>query len=97
VVSAPEPEAIAAAYAIFTEEGLSAETLTGYESMVLCHDDPIEEILNITAVHPMRDDAVKDVLNRFNVGEDIMEQLIKEGRIKKVHYGNWDYYIRTTR
>jgi len=37
----------------------------------------------------MRDDAVKDVLNRFNVGEDIMEQLIKEGRIKKVHYGNW--------
>lgn len=97
-VSAPEPEAIAAAYAIFTEEGLSAETLTGYESIgFVVTDDPIEEILNITAVHPMRDDAVKDVLNRFNVGEDIMEQLIKEGRIKKVHYGNWDYYIRTTR
>jgi len=40
----PEPEAIAAAYAIFTEEGLSAETLTGYESIgFVVTDDPIEE------------------------------------------------------
>jgi len=31
----------------------------------------------------MRDDAVKDVLNRFNVGEDIMEQLIKKEELKK--------------
>jgi len=83
-VSRPEPESITAAYAIFTKEGLNAETLTGYESSgFVVTDNPVEEILEITAVHPMRSDAVKDVLNRFGVGEDVLQQLVKEGRIRK--------------
>jgi len=97
-VSRPEPESITAAYAIFTKEGLNTETLTGYESSgFVVTDNPVEEILEITAVHPMRSDAVKDVLNRFGVGEDILQQLVKEGRIRKVHYEGWDYYIRVMR
>jgi len=97
-VSRPEPESITAAYAIFTKEGLNAETLTGYESSgFVVTDNPVEEILEITAVHPMRSDAVKDVLNRFSVGEDVLQQLVKEGRIRKVHYEGWDYYIRVMR
>lgn len=97
-VSRPEPESITAAYAIFTKEGLNAETLTGYESSgFVVTDNPVEEILEITAVHPMRSDAVEDVLNRFGVGEDVLQQLVKEGRIRKVHYEGWDYYIRVMR
>jgi len=97
-VSRPEPESITAAYAIFTKEGLNAETLTGYESSgFVVTDNPVEEILEITAVHPMRSDAVKDVLNRFGVGEEVLQQLVKEGRIRKVHYEGWDYYIRVMR
>jgi len=97
-VSRPEPESITAAYAIFTKEGLNAETLTGYESSgFVVTDNPVEEILEITAVHPMRSDAVKDVLNRFGVGEEVLQQLVEEGRIRKVHYEGWDYYIRVMR
>jgi len=97
-VRRPEPESITAAYAIFTKEGLNAETLTGYESIgFVVTDNPMEEILEITAVHPMRSDAVKDVLDRFGVGEDVLQQLIEEGKIKKVHYEGWDYYIRVMR
>ena len=97
-VSRPEPESITAAYAIFTKEGLNAETLTGYESSgFVVTDNPVEEILEITAVHPMRRDAVEDVLNRFSVGEEVLQQLVKEGRIRKVHYEGWDYYIRVMR
>ena len=97
-VSRPEPESITAAYAIFTKEGLNAETLTGYErSGFVVTDNPVEEILEITAVHPMRRDAVEDVLNRFGVGEEVLQQLVKEGRIRKVHYEGWDYYIRVMR
>lgn len=97
-VSRPEPESITAAYAIFTKEGLNAETLTGYESSgFVVTDNPVEEILEITAVHPMRSDAVEDVLNRFGVGEEVLQQLVKEGRIRKVHYEGWDYYIRVMR
>lgn len=97
-VSRPEPESITAAYAIFTREGLNAETLTGYESSgFVVTDNPVEEILEITAVHPMRRDAVEDVLNRFGVGEEVLQQLVKEGRIRKVHYEGWDYYIRVMR
>jgi len=97
-VSRPEPESITAAYAIFTKEGLNAETLTGYESSgFVVTDKPVEEILELTAVHPMRSDAVKDVLNRFGVGEEVLQQLVEEGRIRKVHYEGWDYYIRVMR
>lgn len=97
-VSRPEPESITAAYAIFTKEGLNAETLTGYESSgFVVTDNPVEEILEITSVHPMRRDAVEDVLNRFGVGEEVLQQLVKEGRIRKVHYEGWDYYIRVMR
>lgn len=97
-VSRPEPESITAAYAIFTREGLNAETLTGYESSgFVVTDNPVEEILEITSVHPMRRDAVEDVLNRFGVGEEVLQQLVKEGRIRKVHYEGWDYYIRVMR
>jgi len=97
-VSRPEPESITAAYAIFTKESLNDETLTGYESSgFVVTDNPVEEILEITAVHPMRSDAVKDVLNRFGVGEDVLPQQPKEGTIRKVHYEGWDYYIRVMR
>ncbi|MGC9372114.1 MAG: radical SAM protein [Thermovirgaceae bacterium] len=94
-VRMPEADALAAAYAIFAEKKIPAETLTGYEgNAFIITDDPAEEILNITAVHPMRSDAVEEVLKRRGAGAETVEQLVDEGRIRRVTYGKWTYYVR---
>jgi wyosine [tRNA(Phe)-imidazoG37] synthetase (radical SAM superfamily) len=94
-VQMPDAKAIAAAYVVFEEKGIPVETLTGYEgNAFVITDDPAEEILNITAVHPMRSDAVEEVLQRKGADEETVQHLVEEGRIRKVHYDGWTYYIR---
>jgi len=94
-VRMPEADAVAAAYAVFAGKGIPVETLTGYEgNAFIVTDDPAEEILNITAVHPMRSDAVEDVLRRKGAGNETVERLVDDGRIRKVTYGEWTYYVR---
>lgn len=94
-VRMPEADAVAAAYAIFVEKKIPVETLTGYEgNAFIITDDPAEEILNITAVHPMRSDAVEEVLKRRGAGDETVEKLVDEGRIRRVTYGKWTYYVR---
>lgn len=95
-VRMPEAETIAAAYAVFAEKGIPVENLTGYEgNAFIITDDPAEEILNITAVHPMRGDAVEEVLRRQGADEKTVDRLVQKGRIKRVTYGDWTYYVRT--
>jgi len=94
-VRMPEADAVAAAYAIFVEKKIPVETLTGYEgNAFIITDDPAEEILNITAVHPMRSDAVEEVLKRRGAGDETVKKLVDEGRIRRVTYGKWTYYVR---
>jgi wyosine [tRNA(Phe)-imidazoG37] synthetase (radical SAM superfamily) len=94
-VRMPEADAVAAAYAIFVEKKIPVETLTGYEGNdFVITDDPAEEILNITAVHPMRSDAVEEVLKRRGAGDETVKSLVDEGRIRRVTYGEWTYYVR---
>lgn len=94
-VRMPEADAVAAAYALFVEKKIPVETLTGYEgNAFIITDDPAEEILNITAVHPMRSDAVEEVLKRRGAGDETVEKLVDEGRIRRVTYGEWTYYVR---
>ncbi len=94
-VRMPEADAVAAAYAIFAGKGIPVETLTGYEgNAFIVTDDPAEEILNITAVHPMRSDAVEEVLSRHGADKKTVERLVDEGRVRRVPYGEWTYYVR---
>ena len=94
-VRPPKIEAITAAYAIYRRRGLTVETLTGYEgNKFVVTDDPAEEILNITAVHPMRSDAIEEILRRWEADEQIIEDLVDEGKIKRVQYEGNIYYVR---
>jgi ATP-dependent RNA circularization protein (DNA/RNA ligase family) len=42
----------------------------------------------------MRSDAVEEVLQRQGADEETVQHLVEEGRIRKVHYDGWTYYIR---
>ncbi len=83
------------AYQNFNNRGLKAEFLISYEGNKFGVTGNIEEdLLSITSVHPMREDAVKDLLLKSKVGWELIEQLIKENKIKEIRYQDKKYYLK---
>ena len=87
--------AVALAYEIFTRHGLSAELLTGYEGNAFASSGNfIDDILSITAVHPMRKDAVLELMAHANATEMDLRQLVDNGLIKRITFSGQDFYLR---
>lgn len=87
--------AVTLAYDIFTRRGLSAELLTGYEGNAFASSGNfIDDILSITAVHPMRKDAVLELMAHANATEMDLEQLVNKGLIKRISFSGQDFYLR---
>ncbi len=51
-------------------------------------------MLSITAVHHMREGAVREFLKKANAGWDVVESLVKEGRLVEIPYENKIFYVR---
>ena len=74
-VCSPEEHKINKAYQLFIADELNAELITGYEGNEFsATGDLSEDVLNITAVHPMRKDAV-DKLVQINKGDRLIFSL----------------------
>ncbi len=87
--------AVTLAYDIFTNYNLSAELLTAYEGNAFASSGNFEEdILSITAVHPMRKAAVMQLLERSYATDERLKLLIDKGLIEKINYNNQEYYLR---
>jgi len=83
------------AYHIFKEHIDKVELLTGYEGNAFSSTGNFrEDILSITAVHPMREDAVLELLHKTNGNKDILARLIEEKLLEKLQYGGHNYYLR---
>lgn len=90
-----EESAVALAYEIFRQQKLNTELLTGYEGNAFASSGNFtEDILSITAVHPMRKDAVMQLLEKSNSSLASLNQLIDNGLIKIVSFNNQEYYLR---
>jgi len=74
------------------------EYLTGYEGDAFSFSGDVEQdLLSITAVHPMRRSAVKRLLKHASDGNGdwkIVNRLIKAEKLLEVEYNNVKYYIR---
>lgn len=87
--------AVTLAYEIFSRHEVPAELLTGYEGNAFASSGNFEEdILSITAVHPMRKDAVMQLLAKSNTPADNLNQLVNNNLIKIVSFNNQEYYLR---
>jgi len=53
-----------------------------------------EDILSITAVHPMREDAILKLLHKTDDNKNILALLIEEKLLEKLQYGGHTYYLR---
>lgn len=91
----PVEERLNAAYQIMSEFLDHVELLVSPESdLFVSSGDVGSDILSITAVHPMREVALRDLLARR--GEDwmLVERLLKSGTLMETTYRGEKFYIR---
>lgn len=90
-----DEKAINRAYQLFTEKGIDTEYLIGYEGNAFAFTGDVkQDLLSITAVHPMREEAVIELLNRARAEWNIIESLINKGELLKVRYRDRNFYVR---
>jgi wyosine [tRNA(Phe)-imidazoG37] synthetase (radical SAM superfamily) len=97
-VEVPAPEICTMAYQIFTPRVHRVEYLLGYEGNAFANSgDPAEDILSITAVHPMREDALQDFLKRQGADFNVVKGLEQQGLLKCTSYAGNNFYARVLR
>jgi len=83
------------AYQLFKEKNINAEYLIGYEGNAFAFTGNIEEdLLSITAVHPMREDAVNALLKKAKTNWIIVDRLIEESKLVELKYKDKKFYMR---
>ncbi len=92
-VQPPTEETLVRAYQVFTSRIKKVETLIGYEGNAFAlTGDAGKDILSITAVHPMREEAVGEFLEKAGAGWSAVDRLVDRGvLVKKVFQGNYFY------
>ncbi|MCD4768950.1 MAG: radical SAM protein [Bacteroidales bacterium] len=94
-VEPPAEKEINMAYQIFAERAVNCEYLIGYEGNKFAFTgDPENDILSITAVHPMREDAVTELLNKSGSDFSVIVKLIKENKIITSEYNGYKFFTR---
>jgi len=94
-VRPPSEEAVVRAFQRLRARLPQVELLTAFEGTDFSSTgDPVQDLLAITAVHPMREDAVLALLARSGAGPEVLERLLAEDRLRKVRYRDQDFYVR---
>lgn len=91
----PREDDINAAYQAFSEKLNEVEYLIGYEGNAFASTgDTEDDLLSITAVHPMRKEAVCELLSKSNAGYDIIDKLLHEKKLIETKYQGNIFYTR---
>ena len=94
-VQPAEENTINMSYQIFNDRGLNAEYLIGYEGNAFASTGNVEEdLMSITAVHPMREEGVGALLSKVNARWDVVEKLVNEGKLVELEYEEKRFYMR---
>lgn len=96
-VEPPSEETIHLAYQLFSERlGGRVEYLIGYEGNAFASTGNVEEdLLSITAVHPMREEAVRELLRKAGADWNVVERLLGDGKLIELEYGGRRFYMRS--
>lgn len=83
------------AYQIFREKSIPVEYLIGYEGNAFAFTGNVEkDLLSITAVHPMREEAVNEFLTTAKSYWSVIKKLITEDKLAEVEYRDKKFYMR---
>ena len=92
----PPPEAVINhAFQLLRGGVEHVELLIGYEGNAFASTgDLAEDLLSITAVHPMREDAVQELLARAGAEMSVVQSLIAQGQLVETTYDGHKFYAR---
>ena len=86
------------AHEIFSTRLPLVELLTGHEVGDFAYTgDARNDLLAVTAVHPMREADVRRLLSKDQAGWALVEDLLAEGVLKSTAYEGERYYLRSVR
>jgi wyosine [tRNA(Phe)-imidazoG37] synthetase (radical SAM superfamily) len=86
------------AHQIFAARLSAVELLTGHELGEFAHTgDARSDLLAVTAVHPMREDAVRRLLERDHAGWELVQGLLDAGMLRSTLYEGERFYLRPVR
>jgi len=94
-VRSPAPEEVNIAFQVFREKLEQLEYLIGYEGNAFAFTGSAEEdLLSITAVHPMRRSAVSDFLKKAAADWSVVHKMIAQGNLVETMYEGQKFYLR---
>jgi wyosine [tRNA(Phe)-imidazoG37] synthetase (radical SAM superfamily) len=94
-VSPPNEAAVNRAFQAFAARLPRVELLTGFEGTAFATTgDAAADLLATTAVHPMREDAVLDLLARAGADRRVLDRLLAEDRLRAVRYQDHTFYVQ---
>ena len=94
-VQPPSEDVINQAYQILRKRVDRVEYLIGYEGNAFAFTGDVEEdLLSITAVHPMREEAVREFLARATADWSIVHRLVAQGQLIEMEYEELKFYMR---
>jgi len=94
-VRAPNEETVNRAYQILDQRVRHVEYLIGYEGNAFAFTGDVEEdLLSITSVHPMREEAVGEFLARAGADWPVVQGLIAQGKLVEMAYEGRKFFMR---
>lgn len=94
-VKIPNEATINSAFQIFRKNVDRVEYLIGYEGNDFGYSGEIEkDLLNITAVHPLRLESVQQLLSKAKANWRVIENLVYQEKLKEVEYAGNKFYMR---
>ena len=89
------PEKINMAYQIFKSRNIKTEYLIGYEGNKFSSTGDLEkDLLNITAVHPLKEDAVTELIKKTGSSWKTVADLIAANKIITAKFNGDKFYLR---
>ena len=83
------------AWEIYTSHHIKTELLTGFEGTKTGYTgNLINDILNITAVHPLREDSLQKLVEKSDSDLSVVNSLIHKRLLRKTQYRGKIYYTR---
>jgi wyosine [tRNA(Phe)-imidazoG37] synthetase (radical SAM superfamily) len=91
----PDEEVFHKAYQILKSKIDSVDCLIGFEGQDFPPGGkPVQELLDIVAVHPMREDQVQAFLSRAGLDESMIKSLVARNLVAETEYKDHRYYLR---
>ncbi|HOU17547.1 MAG TPA: radical SAM protein [Candidatus Marinimicrobia bacterium] len=92
---APTEEILIQAYYIFSSKIRNVKLIIEYEGNDFAFSGNVEaDLLNITAVHPMREEAIAKLLEKAKSDWSVVDSLIEKGLLVKKEYWGKTFYTR---